>query len=389
MALSTVLITLGCLFIVGLATDLIGRRTRLPRVTLLILFGVLAGPAGFDVVPAAVRVWYEPLAAIALTMVAFLLGGALSSENLRQHGRAILTISMAVVAITIVVVTGGLVALGFAPVLALLLAGIATATDPAATEDVIHQVRTRGPFTQTLRGIVAVDDAWGLIAFSLVLIAANALVGNGFGNVLLHGLWELAGAALVGAAIGLPAAYLTGRLRGGEPVQAEALAVVLLCAGLSLWLEVSFLLAGIVAGAIVVNLARHHSRPFHEIEHIEWPFMILFFFLAGASLEPENWGTLAWLVGAFAVLRIVSRLIGGWLGGWLGNTPPLTRRWIGVALLPQAGVAVGMALVAGDHFPEQRDLILTLTIATTVIFEVLGPLATRVALVRADRPEPD
>ncbi len=387
MALSTVLITLGCLFIVGLATDLIGRRTRLPRVTLLILFGVLAGPAGFDVVPAAVRVWYEPLAAIALTMVAFLLGGALSLETLRKHGREILAISATVVILTLVLVGGGLMLLGVAPALALMLAGIATATAPAATEDVLRQTGARGAFAQTLRGIVAVDDAWGLIAFSIVLVAASMLVGNGLGAAAADGLYELAGAALVGAVIGLPAAYLTGRLRGGDPIQAEALAVVLLCAGLSLWLEVSFLLAGIVAGAIVVNLARHHSRPFHEIEHIEWPFMILFFFLAGASLEPDGWWTLAWLVGAFAVLRIVARLIGGWLGGWLGNAPPATRRWIGAALMPQAGVAVGMALVAGDHFPELRDTILTVTIGVTVLFEVFGPLATRVALARADGPE--
>ncbi len=381
------LITLGGLFAIGLATDEIGRRTRLPRVTLLILFGVLAGPVGFDLVPPEIVGWYEFLAAAALTMVAFLLGGALSRDQLRRHGREILTISLAVVVASLVVVGVGLVALGVPLALALLLAGIATATAPAATLDVIHQAGVRGRFVETLKGIVAIDDAWGLIAFSLMLIAVNALAGNGVLAVLYEGAREFAGAVAVGAAIGIPAAYLTGRLRRGEPLQAEALAIVFLLAGVSVWLDVSFLIAGVVAGAVVVNFASHHTRAFHEIEHIEWPFMILFFFLAGASLQLGHWREFGAVAVGYFVLRTVSRLAGGWIGATLCAAPAAWRRWVGVALLPQAGVAVGMALVAGDRFPELREAILGVTIATTVAFEIAGPFATLLALHRAGRSQ--
>lgn len=383
MEIHVTLITLGGLFVIGLAADELGRRTRLPRVTLLILLGVLAGPVGFDVLPPQVRGWYELLASVALTAVAFLLGGALSRTQLRRHGREILVISIVVVITTLVVVSGGLIMLGVAPVLAILLSGIATATAPAATYDVIKQMGAKGDFAQTLKGIVAVDDAWGLIAFSLMLIGGHALVGDGILTVLQQGLWELAGAIAVGAAVGFPASFLTGRLRAGEPMQAEALAVVFLCAGVSVWLGVSFLLAGIVAGTIVVNFAKHHTRAFHEIEHIEWPFMILFFFLAGASLEADRWRDLSLIAGAFVLLRTISRIVGGWVGGKLGSAPDTHSRWIGCALLPQAGVAVGMALVAGNHFPDLREVILTVTVGTTVVFEIFGPFATRIALGQA------
>lgn len=383
------LIILGSLFVMGLLTDAIGRYTALPRVTLLILLGVTVGPAGLDVLPSLVHDWFEILASVALAMVAFLLGGSLSRTQLRRHGRQILIVSIAVVASTVVIVSAGLMALGVAPILALFLSGIATATAPASTLDVIKESQAKGGFAQMLKGIVAIDDAWGLIVFSIMLAAANAWVGNGYTTVWLHGLWELFGAIVIGAAIGFPAAYLSGRLRSGEPMQTEALAIVFLTAGLSIWLDVSYLLAGIVCGMIVVNFAKHHTRPFHEIEHIERPFMILFFFLAGASLHADLWVELSWIVTAYVVLRIVSRVIGGWCGGRLSSAPEKFNRWIGVALMPQAGVAIGMALIAGNQFPDLRDVILSITIATTIVFEIFGPLATRIALkAAAKHPQP-
>lgn len=382
MDLPIFLIALGVLLLVGLATDEIGRRTRLPRVTLLILCGLAAGPTGFDLLPWAFQDSYEFIASVALTMVAFLLGGRLSLPALRRHGKTILVVSLVVAVLTAILVGTGLSAIGTPVVLALLLAGIATATDPAVSRDVVRQEHAKGSFTNTLLGIVAVDDAWGLVAFSLLLVAARAIAGDGGLAVLQYGLWDLGGALLVGAAVGLPAALLTGRLRPGEPMQAEALGIVFLCAGLAIWLEVSFLLAGIVAGVIVVNLATHHSRPFHEIEHIEWPFMILFFVLAGASLELEGLGAAGTIGIAYIVLRTVGRVLGGWLGGALAGAPALHRQWIGFALVPQAGVALGMALVGAQHFPHLAETLLAVTIGSTILFEIFGPILTLVALRR-------
>lgn len=375
-----ILLTLGGLLLVGLVADEIGRRTRLPRVTLLILFGVAAGPSGFDLLPKAFQDWYEFLASVALTMVAFLLGGKLSLATLRNHGKEILAISIAVVTLTALFVGIGLILIGTPVLIALLLAGIATSTAPAATQDVVRQNRAKGPFTDTLLGVVAVDDAWGLVVFSFLLVLAKAIAGDGGLAILGLGLWELGGALAVGAAVGLPAAFLTGRLEPGEPMQAEALGLVFLCAGLAIWLEVSFLLAGMVAGAIVVNLAKHHSRPFHEIERIEWPFIVFFFVLAGASLRLDSLYDIGLIGLAYLVLRTLARVLGGWIGGIAVDAPILHRRWIGLALIPQAGVALGMALVAANHFPQLGETLLAVTVGTTIIFEVVGPILTQRAL---------
>ena len=382
METAPLLITLGALFIAGLGADAIGRHTRLPRVTLLLGCGIVAGGSGFDLLPGDVQSIYDGLSTVALTMVAFLLGNSLTLSALREHGRAILAVSILIVLATIAVVTLGLWLLGVPAPVALLLGAIATATDPAATQDALRQSEARGPFADLLRGIVAIDDAWGLLAFSLAAVVAMGMSGGMELGHLGTAAWEIGGALALGLGLGLPAAFLTGRLAQGEPQMTEALGVVFLAAGIASWAGVSFLLAGMVAGATVANLARHHERAFHEIEHVQWPFMILFFVLAGASLEAGRLADLGLIGGAYVGLRIAARLLGGWAGGTLGGAAPAHRPWLGLALLPQAGVAVGMALVAAQDFPEYRDLILSLTIGTTVIFEIVGPFATVLAVRR-------
>ena len=178
-------------------------------------------------------------------------------------------------------------------------------------------------------------------------------------------------------------AYLSGRIKPGQPTLVEALGIVFLVGGLALWLEVSFLLSAMVLGLVVGRRARHHEQPFHAIENIEWPVMILFFVLAGAALDMSALLAVGLAGGAYVALRIVGRLLGGWPGGLISGAPPNIRRWIGLALLPQAGVAMGMALIAVQRFPEHRDLIMPVVIGATVLFELFGPILARLALVRS------
>jgi Kef-type K+ transport system membrane component KefB len=377
------LITLGGVMMLGLVTDLLGRHTPLPRVTLLLMFGFAIGPSGMAVLPEIAPELFYLLSSIALVMIGFLIGGTLTRASLKLHGRRVLTVSTAMVVTTVVVVAVGLIGLGVPIEVALLLAGIAPATAPAATTDVVHEIGAKGPFSETLIGIVAVDDAWGLIAFTMMLAAIHILDGNmGMTAVILDGLWELGGALILGTLLGIPMAYLSGRLSAGEPLQAEALGMVFLCGGLALLLEVSFILAAMVMGAVVTNLARHHRRPFHAIEGIEWPFLVLFFVLAGASLKVDALWLAGWGLFAYVILRVLGRLLGAWLGGALCRDDPAQRWWMGLAMLPQAGVALGMALVAAQRLPTLGEIIIPVVVGATVIFELIGPVFTRLALRR-------
>jgi Kef-type K+ transport system membrane component KefB len=380
-----ILTTIGALLLGGLAMDELGRRTRLPRVTLLVLFGIVIGPSGLDLLPQTIQDWYPLVTVMALVMVAFLLGGRLTRKMLAANGNQMLSVSIAAVLVTAACVGFGLWLIGVDPILCLVLAGISTATAPAATRDVVRRSGAKGPFSELLLGIVAIDDAWGLILFSLLLALGLAVLGHSPQVALMTGAQELGGALLVGMLVGFPAAFLTGRLKPGEPSQAEALGVVFLCGGLSLALGASFLLAAMIAGLIVANFAQHHTRAFHEIEYIEWPFMVLFFVLAGASMELAALQGVGLIGAAYLLLRVVGRIAGGWLGGRATGMRPDYRRWIGVALMPQAGVALGMALIAAHSFPLLREQILAAAVGTTILFELAGPLATQWALSNVDQ----
>lgn len=383
MELSQLLIVLGSLFLLGLVADWISSKVLVPRASLMLFCGIVVGKSGFDLIPQEITALYETLSVIALSMVAFLLGGSLTPRNLAQNGRAILSLSFAIVLITVVGVSVMLWLVGVPLEAAVVLGAIATATDPAATQDAIRQAGSKSIFAERLKGIVTIDDAWGLITFALAIVVARALAGEGWQlTMLTTALWELGGAVAVGLMIGLPAAFLTGRVKPGEPLKAEALGIVLLTAGLSIQLDVSFLLSGMVAGAVIRNLASHHKSAFHEIEELSWPFILLFFILAGATLDSQALITMGYVGLVYFVSRILARIAGGWIGGILGGLTPQERRLYGIALLPQAGVAVGMALVAAQVFPEHQSLIQTVVIATTVLFEILGPIFTYLAVRR-------
>jgi NhaP-type Na+/H+ or K+/H+ antiporter len=308
-ASATFLITLGALLLMGLATDAVGRLTRLPRVTLLLLFGVSVGPEAFDLLPRVENRWFSVTAHSALVMVGFLRGERFTLATLREHGRHVVWISVTAVLVTAALVSLALLAVGAPLALALLLGAVSTSTDPAATVDVAEADGDDTPFARVLLGVVAVDDAWGLVLFGLVA-SAVAMLADGISPAatLLEGLREVGGAALLGGVLGVPLAFLTGRVREGEPTLLEALGVVFLCGGLAIW-----------------------------------------------------------------------------LGGVLSRAPAAMRRFMGPALMPQAGVALGLALIAAERFPELGPSLLTIAIGTTVVFELLGPLCTRWALRGAAR----
>ena len=282
---------------------------------------------------------------------------------------------------TAVIVFVALLLIGVPGEIALLLGCVASATAPAATVEVVAESNIRSRFSELLLLIVALDDVWGLILFSFALAGVTVIQGlDSTASPLLIAAWDIGGGVLIGLIIGLPAAYLTGRIKPGQPILAEALGLAFICGGLAIWTETSFLIASMVMGATVVNLAQHHEYPFHAIEDVESPFLIIFFMLAGAALELGALLDASFLGFVYIVSRVIGKFLGATGGAAISHADAATGRWMGLALLPQAGVAMGMALVASTTFPEYRTVLLPIVIGATVVFEILGPIGTRFAL---------
>lgn len=375
---------LGAMLLVGWFSHIAGEKTGIPRVTVLLVIGVLAGPDVLDLVPDKVSNWFDQVTHLALAMVGFLLGERFIGRELKNSGRQVLIISLGEVAAAALAVFLATQLIGLDIVTGLLLAAMAPASAPASTLDVIQEKGANGPLSRTVLGVVAIDDAWGVILFSLLLVLAQALNSDMAPmSWMISSLWEVLGGIALGVILGIPMSWMTGRLREGEPTLLEASGFVLLCGGVALWLNLSYLLACMALGATVANRAKHYKRPFSDIKGAVEPFMVMFFLLAGFKMDIDMLPSLGVIGLVYIVSRTVGLVGGGALASSLAGADPVVRRNVGWCLLSQAGVALGLALLVEERFPEIGSKILPLVIGSTIIFELLGPVFVRWRLKKA------
>ena len=378
------LILVGLFLLAGFLAHVLGKRVHVPRITLLLLMGFVAGPSALNLIPAAATNYFPLATELALSMIGFQLGERFLGKKLKETGVVVLSVSLVDVFVAVLLVLTCLLLIQTPLPIALLLASLAPATAPAATVDVVRESKAKGPVTDTALGVVAIDDAWGVMLFSVLLLVAQAITGHLDSSTILYdGAREVCGGILLGVLLGMPMAWLTGRIRHGELTLIEAFGFVLLCGGIAMRLELSYLLACMAMGATVSNLASHHERPFHSIEQVEQPFLITFFLLAGFQFEIASVQTMGLIGLTYILARSIGRLLGGYLGSRLGRAPKVVATHVGWCLLPQAGVALGLGLIVAERFPEIGKEILSIVIGTTVVFEIVGPIAARLSLKHA------
>jgi Kef-type K+ transport system membrane component KefB len=372
------------MLLAGYVAHVAAPRIYVPRVTLLLVVGAICGPSLLGLVPKETTEWFPFVAHMALAMVGFLLGENFVGKELREKGRLVLAITVGETVLTAAVVFLALIPVGAPIALALVLAGIAPASAPAAIFETIREGKSEGPLTDTVLGVVAIDDAWGVIIFSLLLVVAQTVAGHGAQlNQLLTGLWEVLGALVVGGLVSVPMVWVTMKIRKGEPTLIEAAGFVSLCAGIASLVHVSYLLSAMVLGAVVANRAKENMRPFHAIEGVREPFLAIFFLLAGFRFELGALTTLGLIGAVYAAARAAGLILGGRIAGAMVKAPREVQARVGWCILPQAGVALGFALLVREQLPEYGDVVLPLIIGTTVLFEVTGPFIARCHLRRA------
>lgn len=378
------LLILGILFLMGWMAHIVSTKAHIPRVTILLTMGIIAGPMGLNAIPAEFSAYFDTISHLALAMVGFLLGESFFGRDIMSERWQILMISLGVSLTPALCVFSAVFFIAGDPVLALVLGGIATATDPAATIDVIREFQAKGPLSNILKSVVAVDDAWGIIIFSLFLVIASNMNGEASNlTYIIRGTWEIIGAFVLGIMIGIPMSHVIGRHRPGEPTIVEAMGFVFICGGCALFLQVSYLLACMTLGATVSRMAKHIKRPFYDIETASDPFLVIFFILSGISLEISMFTSLGYIAVAYIIMRCLGKVIGAACFARWTHAHANVQHYLGGCLFPQAGVAIGMALLVSERFPDISDMVLTIAVTTTVLFEVFGPLVTHWNLNRA------
>ncbi|MEW6523330.1 MAG: cation:proton antiporter [Bacillota bacterium] len=382
-----VLVGLGLMLAAGLAGARISTALRLPAVTGYLLVGMILGPAVTGLLAAGVLAQFGPFNDFALGLIAFGIGRELDLSYLRRVGSSVLYLAAVQALVPVVLVTATLFLAGLPLAAALLLGGIAAATGPAATIAVMREMRADGPLTRTHVLVVALDDVMAVLAFGVALPLADALRAGSDGRALLHAasapVLHIAGSMTLGVVAGLALGLTSRRLRGEGDLATSVVALMALATGLAGIWRYSPLLVMLVAGVTVGNQLRPRRGLSRLLDALAPAVLVAFFVMAGASLRPAA----VVRVGAIGILYILVRsagkLLGSMLGGLATGIPPTARRYLGFTLLPQAGVAIGMAVMVRGHFPELGELVHTVVLGAVVVYELTGPPFTRFAVLKA------
>ena len=383
--------SLGLILLLALGAGHLVKYVRVPEVSGYILAGIVLGPSMLGWVSSRNLAALEILSEVALGLILFSVGTVFEASRFRRVGRQVLLLTLYESALAALLVTTGMLVLGVRWEAALLLGAIAIATAPASTLMVIREVDSEGPLTDSLLALIAINNIYCIIAYSLVgsvIDLSSGLAGSaGFFTTLYGALyplvWQLLGSVALGFLIGL----LLARWASAITETGETLILlggsILFCVGVARVLDLSPLIASMAVGATMVNLS-HRSQPlFETLAEADPPFYAIFFVLAGADLDLSLVGSL----GLAGVVYLVGRALGKFLGARYGarrlGMAGSVQEYLGLTLLAQAGLAVGLTISAEHRFPDFAPAVTTIVLASVAIYEMFGPIMTRWALTRS------
>ncbi|MBN1943008.1 MAG: cation:proton antiporter [Phycisphaerae bacterium] len=392
-----ILLIIGfALFAGGLGARLF-QRLRIPQVVGYIVIGLLLGRSGAGLVGVEAIESLRLFNFFALGVIGFMIGGELRLDVFRRYGKQfmIILLSEGLTAFLLVFllvwplawVLTGQWAMSLA--LGLVLGAIASATAPAATVDVLWEYKTRGPLTTAVFAIVALDDGLALMLYGIAGSIAKQLIGSDTGSLaetMGRTAYELFGAVVLGALAGWLLNLLLRIARDHDKALTFILGALAIVIGLSITAEVDIILAAMALGMTLVNLVPRRSREtFQIVERFAPPIYVLFFVIVGARLSVHEMQTWMWvLAGAYVVGRTGGKMLGAYLGARWGRAGQAVRQYLGLCLFSQAGVAIGLAILASTSFPaEIGNAVIMIVTATTFLVQIVGPPCVKIAVTKA------
>ena len=405
--MSTILISLSLALIFGLVMSRAAKLFNLPAVTSYLIGGLLLGPYAIGAfgIPGIGFNSLEDLnglaivTQVALGFIAFLIGNEFRVKDLKVMGRQAIIVGIAQAVITTLIVDAGIIVLHFAfPELislssAIVLGAIAAATAPAATLMVVKQYKAKGPLTKLLLMVVAIDDAVGLIVFALSFGIATALESGAISlvSVLVEPILEILLSVILGAVLGWALNAMEIYFHSRSKRLSVAVAFVILTVGVaSLEFEIagvkcgfSLLLACMILGAVFCNICEASEELMDRTDRWSSPVNILFFVLSGAELDLKIIANpMVLIIGlVYIALRSFGKIFGAFISAKATNCSKEIQEHLGITLLPQAGVALGMALQATAL--NDGAVVRNVILFSVLVYELVGPNLTKRSLVKA------
>lgn len=379
------LLQLALMIAAGMAFGRLAKLIKLPNVTGYLVAGLILGPSVLNWITAENIENLQIISQVALGFIAFSIGNEFKISYFKRVGATPIVIAILESLLAVLFVIAGLLIAGFDLGFALVLGSIAAATAPAATIMVIKQYNARGRMTETLLSVVALDDATALIFFGICVAIANALGGQGgsLASALLSPLKEIGGGILLGFALGLLMLIPLRWFKKDGNRLALTLAFLFAGVGLSDLLGLSSLLLCMAMGAALANFSSDVDHIMKLCDNITPPIFMLFFVASGAELQLSILPQIGLAGILYLTLRVAGKLCGASMGGAICKAEPAVKKYLGLALVPQAGVAIGLSLVATTACPEHGATIRAIILCATLIYELVGPGLSKLALTKA------
>jgi Kef-type K+ transport system membrane component KefB len=370
-----------------------------PHVLSYILGGVLVSVFLSRFLPSGFVSSGDTVGSIALGFIAFEIGDTFRLKNIREVGSKGIWLSAIQAIFTYAVVLIGFLTLEALHVthlpdgvpVALFLASTAAATAPAATFMVVREYRAKGPLTNYLLMAVTFDDAVGIILFDISIVVMRIILRGGplhVSEMILAPLREIGLSTLVGVAAGFIMVGMTRWFRSKPEQLLLGIMAVLATVGISQVFNVSSLLACMIAGSLFANLAPDATDTFAGVDRWTGPLLLMFFVFSGADINLALLPKFAVIALSYVLLRSFGKVFGSWAGARMVKAPKDVQKYLGWAMLPQAGVAIGFAVIARSLFPELSYLS-TIVLAIVIVFEVVGPIAAKYALFESREVAPE
>ena len=380
------LLFLAIMIFFGMFFGRMAKHLKLPNVTGYIVAGLLLGPSVFGIIPEDAIKAFEIISTVSLGFIAFSIGNEFKISYFKRVGASPIVIAFMEALFAVIFVFVALIAIGADVAFALVLSSIAAATAPAATIMVIKQYKARGPVTESLLSVVAIDDAAALMLFSICVAIAQTITKQSEGSLaamILSSLWEIFGAILIGAILGLVFLIPLRFFKKNGNRLSLIFGFVFLALGISELVHISNLMCCMAMGAVVANFSPDVNKLMDLCDGVTPPMFMLFFVASGADLKLSVLPTVGIIGAVYIVFRVIGKIIGASFGGVISKADPKVKKHLGWALIPQAGVAIGLSLIAGSVVPEFAPQIRAIILCGTLIYELVGPVITKITLKNA------
>ncbi len=385
--------SLGLILLLALMAGHLVKYFRVPEVTGYLLAGVALGPSMLGWVTQDNLVALSVLSEVALGLILFSIGSVFQFSMFRRYGRRIFYLTVAESLLAAVFVGLGILALGQPWQVACLLGAVAIATAPASTLMVIRECNASGPLSDTLLGIIAVNNILCLVTYFVVaalidLVSAGAGSWSGVYVAAFPLVWQVLGSVALGYLVGIMlAGWATQVTEHGELLILLA-GSILLCVGVARLADLSPLIASLAVGATMVNLSRRSRGLFDALARTDPPFYAIFFVIAGADLDVSLVGSMGLLGVCYLVARAAGKFLGARYAAQRLKLEATVQRFLGLGLMAQAGLAVGLVLTIDRQFPEYAVVVNAVVLSSIVIYEIVGPISTRFAIEQAGEANP-